>query len=117
MTKKRRIAIDSWMKSYFADPTRTADYEISRNHRRTIVERDAQGDRINTLRFPAGKDKKINKLPPGQKHILDARILCATHRKRLESVTQAIAVTAVPDAAALEELIGRNLPVGDARQA
>jgi hypothetical protein len=83
VTEKRRIAIDAWLKAYFDDPTRTADYETSRNHRRTIVERDAQGMRISTLRYPDGKDKKINKLPRGQKSAWTATILCATHRKRI----------------------------------
>jgi hypothetical protein len=86
VTKNRRIAIDAWLKAYFADPTRTADYETSRNHRRTIVERDAQGLRITTIRFPGVKDKKMNKIPRGQKHVWNATILCATHRKRIRSV-------------------------------
>jgi hypothetical protein len=89
------------MKAYFADPTRTADYEASRNHRRTIVERDAQGLRIATLRFPAGKDKKINKLPRGQRSLSTARILCATHRKRIDkAIRKAYFTTATQQAVA-----------------
>jgi hypothetical protein len=82
MTKKRRLTIDTWMKDYFADSARTADYERSLNNRRIIVERDAGGRRIAVLRFPAGKDKKMNRLPRGQRSVSTARILCATHRKR-----------------------------------
>jgi hypothetical protein len=89
MTKKRKLAIDAWLKSYFADtgvPPRIADYETSRNHRRTIVERDAQGMRIATMRYPGGKGKKMNRLPRGCSDVWTARILCATHRKRIRAV-------------------------------
>jgi hypothetical protein len=53
MTKKRQLTIDTWLEGYFLQDSRTADYEVSRNNRRTIVERDAEGRRIATLRFPA----------------------------------------------------------------